>query len=52
MQAVFNTLFYNIMIHNFFGNPDKNKMEIETDFKDPEHDKKPWIEKYRPMNLS
>lgn len=40
------------MIHNYFGNPDKNKMEIETDFQDPEHDKKPWIEKYRPMNLS
>ncbi len=40
------------MIHNFFGNQDKNKMEIETEFMDPEHDKKPWIEKYRPMNLA
>jgi hypothetical protein len=39
------------MISNYFGFANKNKMEIETDFDEPDQEKKPWIEKYRPKNL-
>lgn len=34
------------MIDNFFNVVGKNKMEFETEYVDPDYEKKPWIEKY------
>ncbi len=40
------------MISDFFNNLKPRGNEIKETLIDPEHDRKPWVEKYRPTNLT